>query len=198
MSYKTEKNEMFLSQVDLKLQNTFKTVKIKLDATFFEIDNKDPDFFYFIMDNVIYKMDFTFQESTFGGIFGGNNTKKDLDPSLYGAKEFFRSKFMLEFVRFDENMEHFFINEGKDIIMYAVKKFEVKKIFNQPHYSPIQVFFSKNMEYLYRYFYFILIQLTVCIYKYIYYLTYFYYIFKNLVFILKDKYVFGIWSLRIY
>lgn len=150
MSYKTDKNEMFLAQIDLRITNQYKTVKIKLDASFFEIDNKDPEYFYFILDNVIYKMDFSFQESTFGGIFGGNTTKQGLDPKLYGASEFFRSKFMLEFVKFDEEMKHFFINEEKTIIMISVKDFETKRIFNQPYYDVIDVFFSENMQFLFR------------------------------------------------
>lgn len=150
MSYKTDKNEMYLCQVDLKIANQYKTVKIKLDASFFEIDNIDPEYFYFILDNVIYKMDFTFQEAAFGGIFGGDHMKEGLDPNLFGASEFYRSKFILEFVKFTDDMKYFFINEEKTIVMISVKDLETKKIFNQPYHDVIDIFFSDDMKFLYR------------------------------------------------
>jgi hypothetical protein len=119
-----------------------------LDATFFEIDNGDPDKFYFIEEKIIYSMTFNEKESTFGGIFG----KRDADEKeLYGAKEFFRSKFELEFVRFDEDMNFFFINEGKSIKMLSFASLDVKKIFDQQDYDPIDLFYSTDFTFLYTY-----------------------------------------------
>ena len=135
-------------QIDLTQKNNYKVSKIKLDAIFFEIDNKIPDQFYFIEDKIIYSMNFDVQESTFGGIFGGNKTE---EKNLYGAKEFFRSKYELEFIRFDNEMKNFFINEGKTIKMLAFDSFDVKKIFAQQDVDPIDVFFSSDFEFLFRY-----------------------------------------------
>lgn len=151
ISHKSKTNEMYLAQIDLGRQNGYTTVKIKLDAFFFEIDNKDGNQFYFIEDKIIYKMDFSIQESTFGGIFSQKSAStKDGNKNLYGAVEFFRSKYELEFVRFDDDMKNFFINEGKTIKMLELKTLEVKKIFEQQDYDVIDVFVPENFEFLYR------------------------------------------------
>jgi hypothetical protein len=149
LTFKNQKNEIFLIQIDLTQRNSYKIVKIKLDAIFFEIDQKDPDQFYFIEEKIIYSMDFSVQESAFGGIFSGNGNKNE--KNLFGAKEFFRSKYELEFMRFGAGMEHFFINEGKTIKMLSTKSFEVKKVFDQQDFDPIDVFFSSNYEFMFRY-----------------------------------------------
>lgn len=147
VTFKNERNEIFLVQIDLEQKNVFKKVKIKLDAIFFEIDRKDPDQFYFIEKKTIYSMDFSVQESTFGNIFGGGN--KD-EKNLYGAKEFFSSKYELEFVRFNEDMSHFFINEGKTIKMLLTETFEVVKVFDQQEFDPIDIFFSSDSQFMFR------------------------------------------------
>lgn len=147
VTFKNERNEIFLVQIDLEQKNVFKKVKIKLDAIFFEIDRKDPDQFYFIEKKTIYSMDFSVQESAFGNIFGGGN--KD-EKNLYGAKEFFSSKYELEFVRFNEDMSHFFINEGKTIKMLLTETFEVVKVFDQQEFDPIDIFFSSDSQFMFR------------------------------------------------
>jgi hypothetical protein len=161
LSFKNEKNEIFLIQIDLTARNSYKVVKVKLDAIFFEIDCHDPDVFYFIEENIIYTMNFNVKESSFGGIFGGNQKE---EKNLFGAKEFFRSKYELEFIRFDENMDNFFINEGKMIKMLSYNTFDVKKIFDHQIFSPIDVFFSTDFKFLFRYcFYFLKFNLKVFI-----------------------------------
>jgi hypothetical protein len=151
LTFKNEKNEIFLIQIDLTQKNSYKIVKIKLDAIFFEIDQKDPEKFYFIEEKIIYSMDFSVQESTFGGIFGGNGNSNGNEKNLYGAKEFFRSKYELEFIRFGSEMKHFFINEGKTIKMLSAESFEVKKVFDQQDFDPVDIFFSTNFEFMFRY-----------------------------------------------
>lgn len=133
-------------QIDLTAKNTFQIARVRLDAIFFEIDCKDPDSFYFIEERTVYSMRFGAQESSFGGFFGGKGEERN----LYGAKEFFRSKFELDFVRFDQEMEHFFINEGKVIKMLSFGSFDVKKIFDQQDYDPIDLFFSEDAQFMFR------------------------------------------------
>ena len=147
LTFKNEKNEIFLYQIDLTMKNTFKSVKVKLDAIFLEIDQKDPEKFYFIEEKTVYWMDFSVQESTFGGIFSG--AKKN-EKNLYGAKEFYSSKYELEFVRFDLGMVHFFINEGKAIKMVSSESFEVVKVFDQQDFYPIDLFFSTDFQFMFR------------------------------------------------
>ena len=147
MTIKNDQNETFLVQINLKEKNSYKIIKIRLDASFFEIDNSDPDVFYFIEEKIIYSMHFDTKESTFKGIFAARNED---EKELYGAKEFFRSKFELEFVRFDPNMDFFFINEGKTIKMLSTGSFDVKKIFDQQDFDPIDLFYSSDFYYLFR------------------------------------------------
>ena len=147
LSFKNDKNEIFLIQIDLTGRNVYKKVKVKLDAIFFEIDGEDPDKFYFIEEKIVYWMTFDEQESTFGGIFGRNNSE---EKQLFGAKEFFRSQFDLEFIRFDAEMAHFFVNERKAIKMLCSQTFDVKKIFDQQHFDPIDVFFSSDFRFFFR------------------------------------------------
>lgn len=138
---------MTLIQIDLTQKNTVKTIKIKLKTFSVEIDNKNPNKFYFIEEKVVYSMDFSVKQSAFTGIFQGKNDSK---KNLYGAKEFYSSKFYLEFVRFDEQMEHFFINEGKTIKMLNSETFEVVKVFEQFEFYPVDIFFSSDFQYMFR------------------------------------------------
>lgn len=148
VTFKNDRNEIFLIQIDMEQKNAIKKVKIKLDAIFFEIDRKNPDQFYFIEERSIYAMDFSVQESTFGNIFSGAGNKDE--KNLFGATEFYSSKYELEFVRFDEDMRHFFINEGKTIKMLLTETFEVVKVFDQHEFDPIDIFFSSDGQFMFR------------------------------------------------
>jgi hypothetical protein len=147
LSFPDDKGEMYLIQIDLEQKNMYKMVKIRLKTFSVEIDQKDPDKFYFIEDKVVYSMDFSVKESTFGGIFGGGTGSK---KNLFGAKEFYVSKFFLEFIRFDKEMENFFINESKTIKMLNSKTFEIVKVFEQFDFHPVDIFFSENSDYMFR------------------------------------------------
>lgn len=149
-TFKSEKeNATFVVQIDLD-SGQDKTVKIKLDCSFIEIDPANPDLLYFIEDRTVYKIDFAVKDADFGGFFG--NQAKDTDEKqLFGAEVFFQSKQELDFIRFEHRGKFFFVNEGKAVKAIDVETFDVIKVFDQQLYAPTDVFFKPQCDFIYVY-----------------------------------------------
>lgn len=96
-------------------------------------------------------MDFLIKRSSTFGFFGQRNASAldQGEKELYGAEEFFRSKHMIDFVRFDAEMKSFFMNEGRVIKQIDADNFEVLKIFEQQALDPVDIFLCSRMNFLY-------------------------------------------------
>ena len=138
----------YFVQVDL-VTGVSKEIEVKLEATFFEAHYSDPEIFFFIEDKIIYKMGFVVKRTSSFGFFGTMSKAEEGQKELFGAEEFFRSKQMIDFVRFDRDMSSFFINEGKSIKQIDFESFEVLKIFDQQSFNPNDVVFCPRFKFLY-------------------------------------------------
>jgi len=146
---KTNPNSFKFIKIDLVDPDGILKVDISKDVHFFEINNKNPDEFFMINDNVIYKSGFKMlQKSKSFNFFGFGETQEELDQK--GLNEFYRSVSMIEFIRFTEDQSKFFVNEFKSIKLIKTLNKEVLKIYNQHLYSVIDVLFDKNLNHLYR------------------------------------------------
>jgi hypothetical protein len=124
-------------------------VNISKDVHFFEINNKNPDEFFMVNNNIIYHTGFKLlQKTKVFNFFGLGETQEELDQK--GLTEFYRSVSTIEFIRFTEDQSKFFVNENKSIKLIRSMNKEILKIYSQHLYPIIDVVFDKNLKHLYR------------------------------------------------
>lgn len=145
---KTNPNAFKFIKVDLVDQEKHQSADISKDVHFFEVDKLNPDMFYMINNNVVYHTGFISVSKKRFSFFGLGQPGAEV--SQKGVTEFYRSAFVVEFIRFTQDQSKFFVNEYKSIKLIQTSSKEVLKIFNQHQYSTIDVVFDKNLVNLYR------------------------------------------------
>lgn len=134
--------------MDLVDGEKHRAADITKDVHFFEVDKADAEKFYMISENVVYHTGFNSVGKKRFSFFGLAQT--DIEPNSKGFTEFYRSAFVVEFIRFTPDKANFFVNEHKSVRLIQTASKEVLKIFNQHQYWPVDVMFDRAMENLYR------------------------------------------------
>lgn len=132
-------NIMYFIRIDLQQENVSKTLTIKRDISLFEVDNCDPDQFYMVEDNYIFRSTF----SSGQGFLNFQSKENEIE-------DFFRTKEPIEFIRFQMNMEKFLVNEGKTIKLVDTVSHDVRAIFDSHSLQPLDAFFSKDNLFMFR------------------------------------------------
>lgn len=129
----------------------FETFKIDLNGHSFQVDNKNPNKFYFIKENLIYSQEFEKAKGLESLIlktveFFKLKTKKEKKEEnwAYGEQIFFRSKKNLTFVKFEKDMQHFYCDDGEIIKRFQSKNKEVVNIYDELVYKPLDMILSAD------------------------------------------------------
>jgi hypothetical protein len=152
-----ENNKIKIVKINLKKENDYEINEIGLNGHSFQIDHLNENKIYFIEENIVYSQTFEEKKGGIGslfsgglGLFGNAQEPKDGGKNLFGAEEFFRSKFDLNFVKFEKNMEHFYCDDTKNLKRYQADNKEVVNVFDDVVFKPTDMILSSDESLLYR------------------------------------------------
>jgi hypothetical protein len=153
-----ENKKIKVLKIKLSQKSEVEITEVGLNGHGFKIDFNDENKIYFIEENVVYCQEFEKKEKGIGSLFSGGlglfGTTKEPEEgvkNLYGAEEFFRSKFDLKFIIFEKDMQHFYCDDTKNLKRYQTVNKEVVNVYDDVIFKPTDMFLSSDESLLYRY-----------------------------------------------
>lgn len=141
--------------VNLEPETESFTTEIGLDGHHFHIDYLDDLKIYFICESTIYSHVLEKKKEGFSnfiskgfGMMGGD--KDEGEQNLFGSVEFFQGKMDLNFLKFEENMEFFYCDDGQVIKKYKTDNKEVVLVFDDIQALTTQIVLHKKKQLLFR------------------------------------------------
>jgi hypothetical protein len=154
---KEQKKKVVVVHFDPETENFM--VDIGLDGHHFQIDYNDEFKIYYLFENVVYTHTLEKKKEGFSnfiskgfGIMGGE--KEEEGVNLFGSEEFFRAKEELTILRFEKDMEFFYLDDQQVIKKYKYDNKEVVVVYDDVQAKTSQIILHDKKQLMFRYAYY--------------------------------------------